>query len=596
MKKRIFFLAAILIAVLVLPLICSAALDPITDLTSSHDYDPGLYIQLSWGATTNLDPADTGAEFVYAVYARVGRAGFTTTSDSWLIGTTNITSYKWYPAIPRDYSFIVRAEQVAGTNIGDFIYSNVEINQFLYSVGRADASGGQAGVGQQWRFTYKMKDDARVNLFIYEPGTILNWDIYGHPVHDPIYSGSITKKVVDWSSRSFEMPDKSWVIEDVWDCRTNTGVLVPNGIYWFLIEPIYKNALVPDTAVGTYWFTIPVDILRVSDISATEITTSMSTSYISYYLSGNAAVYVKFYNPNTQFDTAGNPVDPSDQIDTLVLYRGEGTHIESWGGTTDTGALLPNQLYIFSIRAYDVNYNASVDTQGNDCPMFGSIAIDRTTPEAGSTSDSSPPSIVSTNPTNGQALTATINQVSATLSDTGGAGLDLANSAITLTDPDASPVAGSQSNNGSNIIYWDCASSLSKNGNYTITVTARDGNSNVTGPATYNFTLSITTADTMVFPSTVHSYPNPAKGVNQINFSYYLTSAPAQITVEVYTVLGELVWSYNVTDSVTGYRSVSWDCQNSSGALIGSDVYIYRIIRKVGSTTTTVTKKLVYIR
>lgn len=557
-----------------------AALNPITNVTATPGYDisNNLKITISWSATSNLDPLDTAAAFVYNIYVKPGLLATMDTATATLIGSTDLTSLVWYPPIAQDYTIIVEAVQNGGLHIGDKISSNLAHNYFVYEPGRTEVTS------QQWKFNYKIQQDAYVNLYIYDKGTVLNEDSKGHPLHDAIYTGKRLKKVIDAVPRP-----RTTSNEEVWDCRTDTGMIVPNGIYWVLIEAMDRIAT--DSCVGYVWDSLPVDILRITNVSATAITASAPTSYISYTLSGDATVYIRFYKPGTQFNTAGYPVNPSDQVNTKTVVRGIGSFVESWGGVTDTGAVLPNGLYIYNIRAYDVSGNASVDTAGNDCPMFGTIPIDRTATGGGG-GDTTAPTISGIYPGSGAVVTTTCTQVSAALSDAGGVNWSL--STISLTGP-AGSVSGSIDRTGVGGRIYLTFSSLATNGDYTISVTAYD-NGGLSTTSSSSFKLSIGTAgETIVFKESVHCYPNPATSGN-ITFTYYLTTAPAEVTIEVYTVMGELLWSYNATDGTGGTRTVPWSCVNSSGNNIGSDIYVYRVTKKVSGVATTATKKLIVIR
>ncbi|MFH1859456.1 MAG: FlgD immunoglobulin-like domain containing protein [bacterium] len=97
----------------------------------------------------------------------------------------------------------------------------------------------------------------------------------------------------------------------------------------------------------------------------------------------------------------------------------------------------------------------------------------------------------------------------------------------------------------------------------------------------------------------VWCYPNPAKG-GRVNFRYYLAEGDTEITVKIYTLLGDLVWEDSMIEKFAGIhdRDFVWNCQNSSGEPVASGVYIYRLMIKPrsGSAATTVTKKLIVVQ
>jgi len=143
---------------------------------------------------------------------------------------------------------------------------------------------------------------------------------------------------------------------------------------------------------------------------------------------------------------------------------------------------------------------------------------------------------------------------------------------------------------------WNCrddAGNLVANGTYYVFIEALQdtiGLGSWWGSTDVNITASGS------FEASVSCYPNPAKN-SPITFSYFLAAVPANITIEVFTITGELVYNTTFTDiGPAGTRTSPWTCMNNSGNTIGSDIYIYRITSRVGSTETRSTKKLVYIK
>jgi len=96
------------------------------------------------------------------------------------------------------------------------------------------------------------------------------------------------------------------------------------------------------------------------------------------------------------------------------------------------------------------------------------------------------------------------------------------------------------------------------------------------------------------FKESVCAYPNPAKG-GWVKFRYNLAK-PSQITIKVYTILGDLVWEANYNDPPGGGIIHDWYCVNNAGKKIASGIYIYRLIANDGVQEVTVTKKLIVIQ
>ncbi|MFH1897453.1 MAG: T9SS type A sorting domain-containing protein [Candidatus Desantisbacteria bacterium] len=96
----------------------------------------------------------------------------------------------------------------------------------------------------------------------------------------------------------------------------------------------------------------------------------------------------------------------------------------------------------------------------------------------------------------------------------------------------------------------------------------------------------------------VWCYPNPAKG-GKVNFRYYLPENDVEVTVKIYTLLGDLVWERSKIEVSAGiHDDFDWKCQNSSSEPVASGVYIYRLTikPKSGSAAKTVTKKLIVVQ
>jgi hypothetical protein len=72
------------------------------------------------------------------------------------------------------------------------------------------------------------------------------------------------------------------------------------------------------------------------------------------------------------------------------------------------------------------------------------------------------------------------------------------------------------------------------------------------------------------------SSPNPSNG-NGSWLPFYICSA-AEISVQVFTVAGELVRDIQVGHKNRGTHETFWDNRNSAGARVATGVYIYRVL------------------
>ena len=104
--------------------------------------------------------------------------------------------------------------------------------------------------------------------------------------------------------------------------------------------------------------------------------------------------------------------------------------------------------------------------------------------------DTQAPTLVSTNPTDGSLRNDDITLITARLNDTGGSGIDFAESMLTLLDSTGTPVSGVQSNDGNRNLTLQI-SGLVADGNYTIRVQAIDRAGNGSNaPFETHFTFS----------------------------------------------------------------------------------------------------------
>ncbi len=89
------------------------------------------------------------------------------------------------------------------------------------------------------------------------------------------------------------------------------------------------------------------------------------------------------------------------------------------------------------------------------------------------------------------------------------------------------------------------------------------------------------------------NYPNPFHSETKFSFSL---SQPAEVTIKVYTVAGELVKTIRSSPLPPGYQEISWDGKNDHGEELANGVYLYQIIANSGKETVSLVKKLAVLR
>lgn len=619
--------------------------------TGGVSWSPSNYTNtLSWDAVT---PSTTTAKVHYHVYRQFGQVspetgvgvppaasngttylGFTD-DTTWvdplsLTGNTNFAADYRYLAVAVDDS----GTAAAGDDFnGTYIYFGGDDLDFIHDVIRADANGSQDGYGQKWTFTYKLKADAYLNIEVYPPGSAFS---IGSSNSATVYDGAITnssqpvKTILNYSSlqsagRSFETTSGGYENKDVWDCRDSSGAVIPNGIYTILFKAYTPNPLTGAPRFVGQWFnTIPVDILRITNLTTTGISGTGGTATIGYSITGDANVYILVCSSGTTFTRAatesnlpllGNTtyhyypgfplplndsktaVDASKIKKLFVFSRKYGAYSETWNGLDQIGGTLPNGIYTVSLTARDGFGNNALDIQGNDAPIETTITIDRTQSETAL--DATAPT-VSNWYVNGSAIISgdtvdqAITSVSADIQDEAdGSGVNISGCSISLQGPGGS-ISGTTSNDGVDTITFTPATTQNTNGSYTISVTAKDTTGN-SQSYTRPFTLSITGAGAAAsFEDSVKVYPNPAENT-AANIRYYVTGQ-ATLTLEIYNLLGEMVYKKEWSKASAGTYSEPWLLINDSGSKVGSGVYLYRLKAKVGSSTYEATKKIIAIQ
>ena len=92
----------------------------------------------------------------------------------------------------------------------------------------------------------------------------------------------------------------------------------------------------------------------------------------------------------------------------------------------------------------------------------------------------------------------------------------------------------------------------------------------------------------------IFAYPNPAKNVSSIGFSFS-TNRATSMRLKIYNLVGQLVYERAFT-SGTGAQTATWNLQNDSGAKIASGLYICRIEGDAGNEHDVVSRKFVVIQ
>ncbi|MBU0568890.1 T9SS type A sorting domain-containing protein, partial [bacterium] len=146
--------------------------------------------------------------------------------------------------------------------------------------------------------------------------------------------------------------------------------------------------------------------------------------------------------------------------------------------------------------------------------------------------------------------------------------------------------------NGSSWVVADGGGSLNEdNKELTLTIPANSALAN-----NYALFFSKDVVQSIVFnDETVFVYPNPVRGDGPVTFQYSLPNE-GQITINVFTLTGTLVFSDKFDDSSGKGRQRPWNLENNKGKSLATGLYIYSIEMDDGSTNKSVIKKLAVIR
>ncbi|OQA90922.1 MAG: flagellar basal body rod modification protein [Elusimicrobia bacterium ADurb.Bin231] len=208
--------------------------------------------------------------------------------------------------------------------------------------------------------------------------------------------------------------------------------------------------------------------------------------------------------------------------------------------------------------------------------------------------DSLAPSIASLTPAGSLILTTAVSSVSCVITDLAQSGVavsgvDSTNTSITVTGPNGVVTGAKTFDAVTGTLLLSFTQPLSTNGTYTVKVTPKDLAGNAASETSWSFTLNIP-----VFKDSVKAYPNPAKNT-PITFAYNVASASAKITLEVYNILGELIYKQEWTRSAGSYTD-QWALINEANTKVASGIYVYKLKSNDGISAYEVAKKVVVIQ
>lgn len=589
-------------------------------LTMTHSGQARDY-SLSWDA---VQPSTDTAKVYYYVFEEFDNDTIHDTSFNCAIGVTDTTGMKLTVG-SGSRCFVVKSSDTAN---GKGFTSNVECHGFLHNltsegIARADGDGTQRGVNQRWDFTYSLDRDALVTARIYPPGTLFTRDANGFIISA---SSPVVKTLVEDTPRSSDMAAHNITMQETWDSRS-TSSIVQNGIYYLVLTAkvdsgTFDNRTPPFESVCSAsretflryseYFTVPVDIIRILNLTATGIDSTNNKSIISYDITADALVRVVIAKPGSAFVVDGNgEAQPTDKstgvIDTSLVvssftyHRKAGTNKEGWDGTSSTGTAMPSGNYVVAVTASDDYGNHALDASNNDYLITTQISLEKT---AGSdsgtttrTSDTTGPTIT-VSPTNGASSNSSVSTITVTLADTASSiDLTTTRTSLLLKLPNGSNLKESSggftvTTSSSNVLILTAFSTpLNSNGTYNLTGTGYDAVGNRTS-IDVSFTIDIKLG--AAFTQSLKIYPNPAKNLDPtIQFDL---AVDATVSVDIYNILGERVSSSgDVAYTARNGGSIIWDRRGKDGSYVGSGLYLVKIKATSSSGTVETTKKLVIV-
>jgi flagellar hook assembly protein FlgD len=488
--------------------------------------------------------------------------------------------------------------------------------------------------GPPFKFDYYLSKSAFVTMKIWDRNQTL--DTSDDKLVRVVVSSSPRKEGDNISSPNKGAAPEDWdktVQIETWDGRNEKGLIVNNDIYRYTFDAIefwgqpgsgFDQQRADSSHIEG---TIAFDVLRFINVSSIGITPDTSLGHIKYTLAGansqmgGAKIKIIICSPGTTFymsSTSGSinylngsstytyvagdpiPFNKKNIKKIFILNRSAGDHDETWNGYDEAGNALTNDSYVFAVSAIDDSGNHAIDNSGNDKVIIGNITIDRTASQAAG--DSTPPTITSVsiggsaiNSSGNTTIAQPFTTIAVGLNDTGGSGLNLTGSVITLSGPNSTTIAVTPTDDGQNTITLTCTQQTTS-GIYTMRITPKDKAGNTASDSIYTFTLSITQAGVQAaFQQSIYAYPNPAKGVTSVTFAYN-SASPTTATLEIFNILGEIVYKEDWNVPTAGAQTKAYNLLNESGKKLATGLYLYRITLGNTNSDKKDFKKLVVIQ
>jgi hypothetical protein len=133
-------------------------------------------------------------------------------------------------------------------------------------------------------------------------------------------------------------------------------------------------------------------------------------------------------------------------------------------------------------------------------------------------------------------------------------------------------------------------------GQYTLQISATDGNGNTSGAASYRVNFVVSDENSVLISE---PYPNPTSVQSTIQITLSGNELPTDFSMRFYSATGSFVKSMSV-DSLEpffiGTNHITLETKDSSGGLLPQGVYIYDLRLVVGGEERSKTGKLVIVR
>jgi hypothetical protein len=90
------------------------------------------------------------------------------------------------------------------------------------------------------------------------------------------------------------------------------------------------------------------------------------------------------------------------------------------------------------------------------------------------------------------------------------------------------------------------------------------------------------------------NYPNPFGRTYETTSIVFFLEQSSDVTIRIFTLTGNLVWTYQASGVPFGYNEVAWDARNDRGKLVLNGVYLCQI--QIASTGQTYMTKIAVIK